>query len=313
MQNLSSLIRSLFIGLLFIAASGTMLGCSGYYDLNGGNLKTLHEKTFNTEPGKTLTVKASAADITVKTADNSEVYVKVLGNKRAEEKMEFSFDNGSDGVTVTAKRKDHGGWFHFGSGIALRIEVVVPKSYNVNLSSSGGDLVIGNVNGQMRLSTSGGDVSAKNTTGDLSVSTSGGDISVRSNKGSAKLGTSGGDIVCSDFNGSLDAHSSGGDIQLNGGNGEVKASTSGGEITLNYSGENKGINLRSSGGDIVINLPSDFNAQAKLYTSGGTIDCGFKGNNAVRISSNKYEADFNKGGNLLYAKTSGGDITVNNR
>ena len=86
-----------------------------------------------------------------------------------------------------------------------------------------------------------------------------------------------------------------------------------GNITLDYKGMNKGIELSTSGGDIEINLPADFNAAAKISSSGGRISCDFKGNNAVKISSNSLIADINKGGNPLYVKTSGGNIEVSKR
>ncbi len=48
-----------------------------------------------------------------------------------------------------------------------------------------------------------------------------------------------------------------------------------------------------------------------MYTSGGTIDySGFSVNNVTKITSTKFEADLNKGGNPLIVKTSGGDIDL---
>ena len=47
-----------------------------------------------------------------------------------------------------------------------------------------------------------------------------------------------------------------------------------------------------------------------MSTLGGDIKSDFTGNNAVKISSTKFEADINSGGNSLILKTSGGDIVV---
>ncbi len=216
-------------------------------------------------------------------------------------------------MEITAERK--GGWclFNFGSGIRLRFELIIPDKYNAYVSSSGGDIQLKDLTGNIELKTSGGDVAVRNTNGELKVGTSGGDISLDNNSGDITLKTSGGDIQTHSFSGNIYASSSGGDVTLQGSDGTVEASSSGGEVTLDYTGDNKGIKLTSSGGDIKLKLPADFNAHAELYTSGGDIECAFKGNNAEKISSSKYEADFNNGGNTVYAKTSGGDIVVKKR
>ena len=75
-------------------------------------------------------------------------------------------------------------------------------------------------------------------------------------------------------------------------------------------GENKGIDIGTSGGSIKLRLPEDFNASARLSTSGGSITCTLNTTNISKITSSKFEADLNKGGNQLVAKTSGGDIEV---
>ncbi len=44
-------------------------------------------------------------------------------------------------------------------------------------------------------------------------------------------------------------------------------------LNLEYTGFNKGIELKTSGGDIDVKVPRDFNAKAELKTSGGDVDC----------------------------------------
>ncbi|HVO76214.1 MAG TPA: DUF4097 family beta strand repeat-containing protein, partial [Ignavibacteriaceae bacterium] len=244
--------------------------------------------------------------------DKSEVYIKVLGNEKAKEKMDFSFNGTEDEVKIKAKRE--GSFFNlFSSGIKLRFEIKVPSNFNNYVSTSGGDIRLGGIKGNNKLTTSGGDISVKNVSGKVDGTTSGGDISLESSDGELELSTSGGDISAQDFKGSLSLSTSGGDIQIKGSDAKITAETSGGDISLEYSGVNKGIDLETSGGDIQILLPSDFNASAKLYTSGGEISSEFRGNNAVKISSSKFEADLNNGGEPLRVRTSGGDIILRKR
>jgi DUF4097 and DUF4098 domain-containing protein YvlB len=262
-----------------------------YINLFAGGLKVIKEKSFQISPGKNLKVETSSGDVLVSSWDKNEVYIKILGNQKAEDKVTFDFYNDNDKVEVVAKR-EHSFFGWFSSGIKMRFEIKVPVNFNE------------------KIKTSGGDVYTKNISGNLNVSTSGGDINLENANGIFDLSTSGGDISGMNFQGNLDASTSGGDINLRGTDSKIDASTSGGDIYLDYKGMNKGIELSTSGGDIQIRLPHDFNASAKMHTSGGDISCQLTANNAKKISSSRFEADLNEGGNPLYAETSGGDIDI---
>ncbi len=313
MKNRIRFIEELLFFFFITLLSFLSFTCGRYTELDNSNFEVLQEKTFNTSHGKDFTLKAFSGDVIITTSDEPQVYVKILGNERAKKKVEFKFKNTDEGVAVIAERRDGWNFFNFGSGIKLRFEVRLPKNYNADVSSSGGDISLADLNGNIDFRSSGGDIRVKNSNGQAQVTTSGGDINLDNTSGNFELKTSGGDIKNIRFNGNVSASTSGGDIIMEGANGKIDAATSGGEITLNYSGQNMGISLISSGGDIKVKLPNDFNAQAKMYASGGDIECSFSGNNVQRISSSRYEADFNNGGQELLLKTSGGDIIVSKK
>jgi len=274
------------------------------------DLSLLHEKTFATNPGKLLKIEAQTGSVKVETWDKNEVHVKVFGNNKAKEKLEFKFEEEDWGVYISSKRKD-GFWsFNWGNSPRVRFEVLVPKSYNTKTSTSGGNIGVKNLTGNIEGKTSGGDLKLYDNVGNTNASTSGGDIIVKNSKGNTKASTSGGDISIVDFNGDLEVATSGGDIEMKGGNAKIDASTSGGDVKLDYWGENLGIDLSTSGGDITVYLPAEFSAKANLKTSGGDISCELTTNNVVKISSSRFEADLNKGGKNLICRTSGGDIEV---
>jgi hypothetical protein len=303
--------KMLLLGLVIILAT-TSFSCTIDYSYSDDqNLQVLQEKTFQINQGKTLKLDASSGNIEISTWDKNEVYVKISGNERAKEKVEFTFNNDENKVEVTAKTKHS--FFGWSNGIRLRFDIKVPKNFNPETHSSGGNIKLEGLNGNPYLKTSGGNIYVRNSSGNIKTNTSGGEIRVENVSGSIKLSTSGGNISANNFKGGFDAHTSGGNIKLSGNDSKIYAETSGGDIKLDYKGVNKGIELNTSGGDIEINLPADFNAAAKISTSGGHVSCDFKGNNAVKISSSKFEADINKGGNPLYVKTSGGDIEVSKR
>ena len=276
--------------IVIVSISNLLTACSVHYNDLSNDLDLIMEKSFPISKGKDLRVKGQSGDIVVTTWDKAEVYFKILGNEKAKERFEFNFDSDDSFVElITESKGTFSNWF---GGASLRIEIKVPKKFNTDLHTSGGDITLTGVQGSARLKTSGGDIDLAGVQGDI------------------QLKTSGGDIEGKDFQGSLDASTSGGDISLNGGNSEINASTSGGDIDLNYSGENMGINLSTSGGDITAKLPSDFNASMEISTSGGEVSCSLTMNNATKISSRKLIADLNNGGKKFYAHTSGGDVDV---
>jgi DUF4097 and DUF4098 domain-containing protein YvlB len=294
----------LFFSLLFVFSS---YSCAES-EIVDEKLKVIHDKTFPISPGKDFKLDASSGDVVISSWNENEVHIKILGNDKAKEKVEFSFNESPDMIEVEAKYD----WslFMMVKGIKLRFEVQVPTEFNIDAVTSGGDIKLQNIKGKIVSKTSGGDINITDLNGNIEVSTSGGDISFNNTHGEVNLSTSGGDIKGNKFSGTVDVSTSGGDISLTGSDARINGSTSGGDITLDYSGSNQGIELSSSGGDIAVKLPKDFNAAANLSTLGGEVKSEFKGNNAVKISSTEFEADINNGGNSLILRTSGGDIIL---
>ncbi len=277
---------------------------------NNNNSNVLLEKSFNTSPGKTFHIEASFGDVRITTTNDSKVTLKIKGNESSYKKLEIEFKNNDSGVSVIAKKKSNWNIFNFWGKNNLIFELTIPKEYNVDAFTSGGDMNVEGLTGKVELHTSGGDINLSDINGPTKVKTSGGDITLKNITGASIMKTSGGDIVAQSFNGNLDASTSGGDISLSGSDAEIKASTSGGDIQLNYSGSNKGISLYSSGGDIEVKLPKDFTADAKLTSSGGSVRCKFKMSEIEEVSSHKMIGKFNGGGEPLTIKTSGGSIEV---
>ena len=236
-----------------------------------GEQNVIHEKTFKISSGKKIILNTDAGDIQITPWDKSEVYVKVVGNDNAADKYDYNFDANSDEVRIEVEKK--GGWSWF-SNIHLKFEIKVPGNFNIDANTSGGDIKVGGVKGDIILKTSGGDIWGDRFEGNLAAKTSGGDIT----------------LFCS--------------------NAKINANTSGGDIELEYTGQNKGIELKTSGGDIEVKVPKDFNANAELKTSGGDVDCNLTLNNVKKLSETKIDANINNGGAPLVAITSGGDISV---
>jgi len=271
----------------------------------------LYEKSFPVKTSEKLTVETPTGDVRIESWDQNEVSILVYGNSNAEEKLDFSFEKISSGVKVKAEKNSE--WSSWGNSIKLTYKIKVPSNFDADIRTSGGDIKLSNTQGELMLKTSGGDITVRNSGGDLVAKTSGGDVKIDSFVGNSELQTSGGDVSVKSISGSVDASTSGGDISLNVNSGETVAHTSGGDIEVNYSGENKGINLSTSGGSISVKLPDNFNADATLKTSGGSAKCNYSPVNVEKITRSKFVGKLNNGGPELYCSTSGGNVTVSNK
>lgn len=280
--------------------------------LSAKTLELFKEKSFSVKSGQILNVKTDVGDVTIKTWNKSEAHVKIYGDNDAQRYMEFSFDQDERGISIIGKKEGSRifGWF---SNIDLKYEIMVPINFDLDIKTSGGDIVTNYTEGKFNVKTSGGDIYLKSAKGSLDAKTSGGDITLHRFTGGANLATSGGDIEVESENGKVIASTSGGDIFLRSSNGEVDAKTSGGDITLDYSGENMGISLITSGGDIDVIVPSKLNANVDVKTSGGDLTNYFSNNRMAKITKSKIEGKFNNGGSPLICKTSGGDITIKDK
>lgn len=235
--------------------------------------ETLHYKTFKINSGKDLILTTESGDVLITPWEKNEVEVKIIGNERARERMRFTFQANDNKIEINGKR-DGSGWSWF-SGMKLEYEIMVPTSFNINISTSGGDIKVGGVNGTVLLNTSGGDIWADRCTGSVEAKTSGGDINIYTS------------------------------------NSPVYARTSGGDIELEYSGDNKGIELKTSGGDIYLKVSPTIKANAELSTSGGSVsNSGVTISNASKMSRTKIIGEINGGGEKLIARTSGGDVEL---
>jgi len=272
---------------------------------------TLYEKHFNVKIGEMFFAKMTSADIIIHSWDNEEVSIAIIGDENINKyfDFDFSYDNGL--VKVKSEKKSDLDIFSFSKDFKLIVKV--PSKFKLDLKTSGGDIYINKVDGSKEIVTSGGDIKIENSKGDLGAITSGGDVTINNYVGRTVLKTSGGDILTKELKGGLEAATSGGDIEIFSIEGKISAKTSGGDILLNYQGENKGIDLGTSGGDISIILNPNFAADVLLKTSGGSIKNDFMNSKISELTKSKFEGKFNNGGSSLTAKTSGGSIVVNEK
>ncbi len=297
----------LFAGML-IALSGRYQK-SEAYDFTTENGKRDYDKEFTVNLNDNLYVDVDFGDVIIVGSSDNKVHVKVTMRGDEDYVERYPVEIEQEGNTVRVTQKQHSRHFHFfdGDNYDAKYEISVPKEFNLDLSTSGGNLNLSDVKGDIKGNTSGGDLDLSKLDGTITVSTSGGNVYARELTGTLDLETSGGDIVVESSSGVLKTETSGGNIKITDVDAEVRASTSGGNIRARLQ-SNKGIRLSTSGGNITLALPSTATGDVDADATGGNVSCDlpFQG----KIKDDNMRGKINGGGSEISLETSGGSIEI---
>jgi len=273
----------------------------------GSNKKI--EKSFTVEPDGNLIVEADEGNITITGTDAKEVVVHITarGSDELLEKFDVSFNQDGNSVRIDARKERRYFRFFNNNSLDVQFDIQLPNNFNLDLHTSGGDIVVRDVKGKIGGETSGGDLDLSALEGNVKLSTSGGNITVHNAIGDLMLETSGGNIQGESMTGTMYFVTSGGDIELRDSDGKLHASTSGGNIRVSLK-DNKGIDLSSSGGNLSVLLPKTIGADIHAEATGGDVNCDFQF--AGKLKEGTLKGKINGGGNPIDLETSGGDITI---
>ena len=289
------------------------------------------KRGFNVGDGGTLRLDAGIGDVKI-VSGGTGVAIEIQRDAASErylERHQVSFNQSGNDVTVTGKYESSFRFFSFGDSLRVKYNVRVPSHYNVDVTTSGGDLDLadlngtvtahtsggdvktGRLNGPASLSTSGGDVEIAGVNGKLTVHTSGGTIHLGNASGPADLRTSGGSIKVEKIGGDLYAHTSGGSIKIEEALGTIDASTSGGSVSARFAAAPKADSkLSTSGGSITVSLPANSNLDLDAHASGGGVDSEIPVTVQGKHDEDSLNGKIGAGGPRLVLRTSGGSINV---
>lgn len=285
------------------------------------------EKSFTVQPGGVLRVETQGGDVRVETSNDSTVKVvaheRIRASSDAEadeilQKLTLTIEQRPDGVSALAKYEKRPAGFHWSSWPPVQVDftVTVPKKYNVDLKTSGGDLVVADLDGKVDARTSGGDISLGKISGDIDAGTSGGNVELDEGAGVVKLGTSGGNVRVGRAVGPTDLGTSGGNIDIKSVENTLRASTSGGDVSARLVGPFKGdCKLSTSGGRVRVTVDKTAAFNLDASTSGGDVDAAGLTITIERGGSgrSRLSGKVNGGGPLLKLRSSGGDVVVQSR
>lgn len=136
----------------------------------------------------------------------------------------------------------------------------------IKLVTSGGDVSVDNVAGQVEIQSAGGNIQLDDIGGPIDIHTAGRDIKVGSVDGDGRFRTEGGNISLHLVKGNIDARTSGGSILVERGLRNAVLKTGGGDIRMRIcAGELK---VASGGGNLLL---GDIAGRADIRTNGGNI------------------------------------------
>jgi Putative adhesin len=284
------------------------------------------ERSFQVQPGVHINVTTSGGEVRVESSNDSVVRVVAKEHIRAGsdaeaddilKKLTLTIEQSGNSVTASASYENSMG-FHFGSWPPVEVDfvVTVPTSASADLKTSGGDVIVSDLEGAVHAHTSGGDIKLGAIGGNIDASTSGGNVVLVEGRSSVRLSTSGGNVSAKHLMGVSDLRTSGGDIKVDSVENTLKAETSGGDVKAGFDGGLKGdCSLSTSGGQVKASVGKEVGFHLDASTSGGqvdasgltiTIDHGGLGRSSLA-------GQVNGGGPLLRLRSSGGDIEVSTR
>jgi Toastrack DUF4097 len=295
-------------------------------------------RQLDVTPGGKLVIDVDFGTINVTSgADDKvviEAYRKIDFGDEAKEKEYFAaapvaISQDGNVVTVRARYTKSKGFWSFGhSEMDARYTIRVPKRFETDLHTEGGEVTAGEITGNATVKTSGGKLAFKHLEGTLTANTSGGSIAVEDCRGPIEIETSGGDITVADGTGTLDAKTSGGRIDVRNFSGDTEVRTSGGNLNLlRITGKIIG---KTSGGSIHASIPDAVVGDVRLETSAGNIDVSLPATATVDIDASTSVGEIfsrlpfetsdvdkehlrgklNGGGKSVKLQTSAGNITI---
>ena len=271
--------------------------------LPGSTLADDFEETLVVHSGGTLRIDLPGGSIDVDTHDEElvEIEANITGG------MELEITQNGDEVTVSGhSRGGLFGWLQFGR---IRVHARVPERFHLDLRTRGGHIDVQELIGHVVARTSGGHIEVEEIQGNVAAETSGGGIEAKEVDGDLFATTTGGGIRVSEVSGRVEAETFGGGIRISDALAEVIARTTGGSIEVDFEASPAG-ELRTTGGNIDIQIPEGLGIHLRAWTTGGSVRLDDEFTVDGRVDRSRVDAALNGGGAELQLETTGGNIRV---
>lgn len=255
------------------------------------------EKTYPIHARAGLVLHTDDAAVEVDTWDRPSVGIRVTtrGWRIGGGGIQITDDTDGDRVALEIREPHHFASLRIGfDNRWTRIEVRVPRSADIDLTSGDGSLTIHPIRGNVRARTGDGSITVHGAHGTLSLHTADGSIRGDDLEGKLLAGTGDGSIQVSGKFLSLDLES---------GDGSITASAEPFEDRDDW-------RLVSGDGSVTIQLPGGFKADLDAQTGDGHISMDFPVEVSGTLRHSLIRGTMNGGGAPLHVKTGDGSIRI---
>ncbi len=197
MRNWKSIVRTLMAVVVTLLCSGPVI--------SGEN-----PVVWEVSSGETLELKLrSGGSVEVEAWDEDRVEIAYRDKIAALDDWNIEISRGENGLLVEAKLGGH-------SDVnSLRFAIKVPREFNIDLDSGGGELKVTGVRGKFSGKTAGGGITLRDVEGRARLTSGGGPIEVTDSRLDGYIRTGGGTVLVEDVVGDLEATSGGGETRYN--------------------------------------------------------------------------------------------------
>ncbi len=272
--NLRAVRRTSF--LLSLAALLALLTAShstaATWGTDSGARRVVSEQTgsVSIHDGDHIRVSMEMGDIRVRTQASGAVQYRLrveapAGSTRdasSSPRFQISARSSADGAVIVGRtvreRSSERFW--------VTLELDVPRATPLEISTQGGAVDVGDIDGRLICDTAGGKIRVGRVGASARLRTAGGDVIIQDVAGDLVATTGGGNILAGAVRGSADLRSGGGHIRAARVDGEAHMETGGGNIFLDRAGRN--LVATTGGGRIMV---GEAGGELQARTGGGGI------------------------------------------
>jgi Toastrack DUF4097 len=251
-------------------------------------------KTYAISGRADLHVQTDDGSVTITSADQKDVYAHVTTNRYKLGPDDVRIEESQSGDTVNIRvRMPHFHWGFWGSGGSVHVDLRVPRSLNLDVTTGDGDVTAQPVAGNIRITTGDGNIQANGLHGQIYLHSGDGRIDGSGMDGALQVDTGDGHIT---LDGRFDA------LQVQTGDGSIDASAASGSKVAD------GWTLHSGDGRITLRVASDLNAELDAHTGDGSITVDVPITVSGSLNRSSVRGKLNAGGGVL--KISSGDGSI---
>jgi len=259
--------------------------------------EAVEELHFEASEHRVVRFRNSSGRTRVFGEDRSDIQVAVSKSVRAESTE--AANRLLDEIRLTSKNADRRLDLeieiprHWNRRGYANVEIRIPRALQIEIVSINGRIEVDGVRARVRARSSNGSACIRDVVGTVDVMTS-----------NAK-------VCCSGNRGALTARSSNGKIEIEAHHGSIDASTSNGLIraSLEVLGK-RGVQLATSNGRIVLELPEEVDADVDIRIDNGTIRSDRELEPATRESTGRLSGRLGSGGAPVKLRSSNGSISL---